>query len=460
MEFKVYRYLLERQDSKMADSYKALIVLPNQLFYDSRGIKCPSDSIPSSPMIYDYVCVVEHPSFFITESKDKIVLLRSCMKAFYDNLEMPKTYIDYADYNINEICKNIHKRSPKATTIYIANPEDFDIFQELDKIKYKIKVHTSRLFIIPFEEILQDTHEDIISFSTHYIKKYNLQDFLVASENPAEIVPEECPISSYQKEALEYAKTDKSLNYCWDSRKTLMEVLTKGFSKNVLPVHPTHLFTIMDTGLITPWDAINILRVTHLNITTTTQLIRMLFGREYYRSKYVKFYNKEISNTPIESRRMSKAFATGTTTYPVFNDIINNIKSTGLPLEHQVLSCFKDITLLCQIHLKDVYDWLMQHLVNSYPWYVFGMIHTEFRCDALVAPPYIMTTSEVQDVLKHIASSNVLVASDWSQLVMLFINTHDNLMQRDVRTRIWKKKKAKNKKIIIEKANLFLDKLG
>lgn len=166
-----------------------------------------------------------------------------------------------------------------------------------------------------------------------------------------------------------------------------------------------------------------------------------------------------MESTAVETHPMSKPFSTGSTNINYFNDIIKHIITSGLPLDHNVVRCFRDITLLTQIRSQDVYDWLKTHLVNSYPWYVFGLVLTEFYCGPSVKTMYILPAGKMQDVLKSIGSSNKIVANEWNALVMNFIHNHDNLLKGDVRAGLWKKKKSKDKKIILDKAEKIITSL-
>ena len=420
----------------MADLFRVLIVLPNQLFYDSKGKKESSETIPDeSPINYDHVYVIEHPSFFTNCASSKATLLRTWMKSFYNMLELPKTYVDYTNYNIKNICKSIHKLSPRATTIYIANPEDFDIFQEFDKIKYNLNVHSSRLFLIPFDEVIQDEHDDGKSFITFYMEKYSLVDI---GNDMLKCDTISSPI----------------LDYCWDDKKKLVEQIVTDFIQKQM-INISYLFTLANIGIITPWWLIDTIK-TRLPSGAAHNLVCALLGREYYRAKYVKCYRKSIKSTVVECRPMSKSFSTGTTVNKAFNDIIRHLIDNGNPTDHTIVKCFRDITLLLQIRTQDVYDWLQTYLVNSYPWYIFGLVMTEFYCDSSVKSLYITPASGMQDTLKSIDSSSKLIASEWNMLVMNFIHTHDNLLDGDVRKTLWKKKKAKDKKIILDKAEKFI----
>ena len=450
----------------MAASYNVLIVLPNQLFYDDHGIKVQSKSIISENSIkYDHVYVVEHPSYFVNHAKTQIILLRSCMKNFYSTIciNIPTTYVDYKNYNIKRICKEIHKLSPKTTTIYIANPEDFDIFQEFDKIKYNLQVHHSRLFIIPFDDIIQDKHTDINSFSKFYIEKYGL-DKLTNKYKSVSIEGEIAKtklrkITDYHSEAVKYAECTSVHYLLWDNRDDVLCTINECFCCNLL-VQPEHILTVLNTGIITPWDIIECINTApDLCDKFAKMLISFLLEREFYRAQYIKYYKQQLDNTPVEMRNMTDALSNGTTQCAAFNDIIQAIIINSNPLAHHVLRCYRDITLLTQTKIQDVYNWLTRHLTNSYPWYIFGMVQTEFHCDSLIKPPYISLASEVQKMLKFINSPHQMNATDWNNLVMYFIHNHDELMRDDVRTKLWKKKKAKDKKAIIDKAKAFIDSL-
>ena len=160
------------------------------------------------------------------------------------------------------------------------------------------------------------------------------------------------------------------------------------------------LSPILNLGLITPQEIIDVIKKYHDNIRINSYegLIRQIIGwREFIRGIYQKFEETLFQNNYFANKRkMKKCWYEGSTGIPPLDDAIKKAIKLGYNHHIERLMIIANIMNLSRIDPAEVYSWFMQYYVDASDWVmapnVFGMgLHSDGGIFA--TKPYICGSS-------------------------------------------------------------------
>tara|TARA_Y100000590_G_scaffold246652_1_gene277134 strand:- start:322 stop:1812 length:1491 start_codon:yes stop_codon:yes gene_type:complete len=268
--------------------------------------------------------------------------------------------------------------------------------------------------------------------------------------------------------ATDYKNVIKLLNFFINEKSNLFgDYEDTVYQKNNVLFHSA-LSPYLNLGLITP-DLV-IQKILEFNKRKKIRLnsiegyIRQLIGwREFMRGIYQNYsYEMEKNNFFKHNRKMKNSWYEGTTDLPPLDYAIKNTLKYGWSHHIERLMILSNIMNLCEIKPKLVYKWFMEMFVDSSDWVmvpnVYGM--GLFSDGGIFATkPYICGSSYFMKMMDF-------KKGDWCDIMdglyWRFINKNRNFFLKNPRSsmmvRIYDKMKIERKKLIISKAEKFINK--
>jgi deoxyribodipyrimidine photolyase-related protein len=466
----------------------------------------------------DKIYLIEEPRFFTDFNFHKLKLAyhRASMKKYYDFLKKKKynvTYIEF-DYVTNDFYKSIKNN----VSIIFVN--DFKLENKLTKIYgKKLVILENKNFLIKLDE-LNEIKKLIFKnkkYSHEEFYKYQRRklDILIDSnnkpingkwsfdnENRLPLPKNHIVVKTVNKvkknkyidEAIKYVNKHFKDNYGsldnfiypidhLSSKKWLLKFLKErlinfGAYEDAVDekepfVYHAVISPMMNIGLITDTEVVDIsykyyLKNTkHISIQSFEGFIRQMIGwRNYvytiyllegptlYETNQLKHYNK-----------INDKFWTGETGMIPIDSIIQKIVKYSYAHHIERLMYLGNFMLLCFIDPKQVYKIFMEWTIDAYDWVmipnVFGM--SQYSSSMMMTRPYFSSSNYINKMSTFKRSSNDGWSDIWDALYYNFINKHQELFKKNyaiaLQVKNWNNKTDSEQKIIIKKANEFIDNL-
>ena len=235
---------------------------------------------------------------------------------------------------------------------------------------------------------------------------------------------------------------------------------------------------IINIGLITPSFIIervlDYYKKKKTKIQSVEAYIRQLFWREFCILVYLN-KNKELEkgNFFKHTNKLDKSWYDGSTPFEILNDLIKKALTYGWLHHIERLMYIGNFMFITETDPMHVYKWFMELFIDAYPWVmapnVFGM--SQHSAGAIMMKrPYFSSTNYIDKMSTYKRKDNVLekIKLDneeyewhqvWDALYYNFINSNETYLGKNYSTanivRIWKKKSASEKKILLDLAKKF-----
>ena len=404
------------------------LILPNQLFKEIKILKN-----------YDKIYIIEEPYYLNPNfHKLKLTLHIASITYYYDYLQSNKIDVDLITYNKINYSKLINSN----TTMY--HPVD----KEMVKLFTKYKVNfldNSPIFLNSIQDLKEYKKDKNYTQSDFYKKqriKFNILidkknnplfgkwSFDTENRNKFSNTYKENKLLEYDNIYIKYAQdyvnkhyknsfgTNKVMYYpCThlDAKRHLNNFIKykiKDFgkyqdamSKEVIYGNHSNISALLNIGLLTPKEVVDIIMKYFNNSTNKKEiinsvegLIRQIIGwREYIRFIYY-FYNKEIIkiNYIKLNNNLPKSWFVGNTDLDLLNHLINKLKYYGYLNHIERLMVANNLMYLYNIKFKDIYKWFMICFIDSYDW--------------VMIPNILMNINSLDSNIKYM--TRVYLASD------------------------------------------------
>lgn len=436
----------------------AVIVLPNQLFV-------------SKDKNVDYF-IIEDNHYFndgIKYHKHKLILHRASLKAFYDQITSPKTYIEYPiDYQkLGDILKrydqvymydpineSVKKRYASFKVTFIESPNfltstgvinryfnsekylmyDFYIFQrkrlnilmEDDKpIGGKYSFDSSNRKKLPKDISIKKP----LVFSNAYVEEAMTWVDALFPNNPGSSSTFNHP--TLREEAL--SQMDYFFAHKFNDFGPYQDALSE---KDPYLFH-SNLSSSLNIGLLSPLEVVERALESDASIESKEGFIRQIIGwREYIRAiYYLKGDAIRTMNVLNHTNKLSDAWFKGNTGIPILDYVIKKLMDTSYTHHIERLMVLGNTMMMCHIDPNEVYRYFMATHIDAYDWVmvpnVYGMSQYASG-DLMITKPYF-------------SSSNYLVKmgakkGEWETiyeaLFYMFIDTHKTLIEKSPRLRM------------------------
>lgn len=379
------------------------LILPTQLFKDIKILKN-----------YDLIYLIEEPYYLNPNfHKQKLVLHIASLKYYYDYLKEYKInvkYITYNNINYNKILKS------GSVTMY--NPIDNKMINLFKK--YKVSFIDTQLFLNTYSELLnyKNSKKNTKYTQSDFYKTQRIKFNILVDKNKEPLYGKwsfdienrenfpktykESKLLSYNNKYLKSANQYITNNFpnsfgvlnnfyypCTHSDaikhiKAFIKIKIKYFgkyqdaiSKNIIYGEHSNISALLNIGLLTPKEVINII-LNYFNKSTNKKdiinsiegIIRQIIGwREYIHFIYT-FYSKDISkiNYINLNTSLSKSWYSGNTELELLNNLIIKLQNYGYLHHIERLMIANNLMYLYQIKYKDIYKWFMTCFIDSYDW--------------------------------------------------------------------------------------------
>jgi deoxyribodipyrimidine photolyase-related protein len=175
--------------------------------------------------------------------------------------------------------------------------------------------------------------------------------------------------------------------------------------------------------------------------------IRQVIGwREFMRAVYTKEGVKQrTTNFFGFTRKIPACFYTGETGIPPIDNIIRNLQHRAYVHHIERLMVLGNFMLLCEFDPDEVYQWFMEHFIDSYDWVmvpnVYGM--SQFADGGLMSTkPYISSSNYI---LKMSDYKRGPWCEIWDALFWRFMHVHHELIKNNPRLAMLKIAPAKQR---------------
>ena len=196
---------------------------------------------------------------------------------------------------------------------------------------------------------------------------------------------------------------------------------------------------MLNCGLISPKYIVNeTLRYANKNnipLNSTEGFIRQIIGwREFMRGMYVAKGNlQRTTNYWNFKRKIPTSFYTATTGIPPIDETIKKILVTGYCHHIERLMVLGNFMLLCEFDPDEVYQWFMEHFIDSYDWVmvpnIYGM--SQFADGGLLATkPYISGSNYLKKMSDYPSGNWNEI---WDGLFWNFMNKQRNFFSTNPR---------------------------
>jgi len=415
------------------------LIFPHQLFKEHPALQ-------KNRQVY----LVEEWLFFRQYNfhKKKLILHRSGMKFYEDQLQQNSVSVQYIETNDerNDVRNLIGFLSQeKITSIHIADVADYLLERRIknacEKHNISLTIHPSPGFLNTIEEVAEYFSKKKTYFQTDFYTQQRKQRKLLLeadgkptggkwtydAENrlkfpktgvaPTVHLPAE---NSYLKEAKTYVQRHFSENYgaadapyyfvssYQDAEAWLQDFLKNRFEKFGIYedaivakediLHHSVLTPMLNSGLLTPQQVLeavlNHAEKNEIPLNSLEGFIRQLVGwREFIRIVYEREGSKQrTTNYWKFKRKIPASFWTGTTGIAPIDITIKKVLETGYCHHIERLMVLGNFMLLCEFDPDEVHKWFMELFIDAYDWVmvpnVYGM--TQFADGGLMATkPYI-----------------------------------------------------------------------
>lgn len=476
---------------------EAVLIFPHQLFEFHPALKQKRK-----------IFLIEHPRYFTDFNfhKQKIVLHRASMKAYYDYLEKKRHQVFYVNFKKVKIFFNAIKKD--FSYIHLVDVVDHSLESELKKtFGEKLLVYESPAFLSStawlHKTLGNKKHYLMNSF---YIAQRKHLDILISNGKPKggkwnyDIenrlkTPKKLEIpkawhpkeNSYVQEAkkytLEHFKNNPGVleDFNWPTSHLHAKRSLHDFLENRLALfgpyqdaintdHDTLFHSLisssLNNGLLTP-DYIISQTLAHAKtynvpLNSLEGFIRQIIGwREFVRGIYIiKGQYQRKQNFFKHKNKLPSSFWIGTTGIEPLDHSIGKVLKIAYAHHIERLMILGNFMLLARINPQDAYTWFMELFIDSYDWVmvpnVFGM--------SQYADGGLMTTKPYFSGSNYIRKMSNFKKGQWCQLwdalYWTFVYDHRALAKNNPRLSSMemylRKMKPDTLKTHLQSAHIFL----
>lgn len=442
-----------------------LIIFPHQLY-----------TIPQLPYGTKEIYLIEHPYFFshpnpkIKYHKQKLVLHRASMRAYFDQLKKKGYPIKYIEFQYAKVGLKELLSQAKAKCIAYFDPTDKYLDAEIKNAISELNLSYERLpspnFITPIgemEKFFQKSKKySLPKFYTWQRKRLNVlidkqgkplggkwtYDAPGRKKLPKDITIPHLPEldnNHYVNSARKYVNelfpenpgTDGSFIYpithtqAEDWLQDFLELRLENFSayqdaveKNGNFLFHSVLSSAMNIGLISPEDvlqtSLNFYLSKRCSLQTIEGFIRQIIGwREFTRAVYLHSDSEKQINTWNHTQLLPKQIEERKTELAPLDMTLQKIWKTGYAHNTERLMILKNWMTLCEIDPKSMYEWFMSMFIDSYDWAVGPNVFSIGQEGG--SKPNVSGSSYIQKVSNYPSGA---WAATWDGLFWRFINKH------------------------------------
>jgi len=467
---------------------KIVLIFPHQLF-DIKKHPFFTHEFEKENNI-DEIHIIEEALFFgdpntkIPFHKSKLVFHRASMRAYYDELKksFPKKVITYNSYSAKTIGDTLKKIGIK-NNFYIIDPTDYLLEKRIRRILPDITFTESPMFLNSKKDNKEfcTGKEKFIMHHFYMFQRRRLNILINEDATPVggqwsfdqenrKKIPKKSlndipsvPVvnkNTYIIEAKEWVEKNMPDNpgdtdSFWypvthdEAQKWFEDFLQKRFNlfgdyedalvsgENIL--YHSVLSPLLNTGLLDVRDvvsqAITFAEQNLIPLNSLEGFVRQIIGwREYIRMQYEKNGTAmRTSNYWNHSKKLPKAFWSGTTSIPVVDEVVHKITSTGYLHHIERLMIVGNIMFLLEIDPDEIYHWFMSLSIDSYDWVmvtnVYGMSQ-HAAGNLITTKPYMSGSNYVKKM------SNFEVGDwceTWDALYWNFVITHQSKLSKNHR---------------------------
>lgn len=485
---------------------KAFLIFPHQLFH-------ALPRLAGNRRIY----LIEEPLFFTQHAfhRQKLVLHRASMKAFYEHCserDLAVTYIDFSDAQPQSLARRLKIDGMRHITIF--NVVDDWLQQRIEKLVQKIDADLEILespgFYCSQNEIREyfagKKHFVLNSF---YKQQRQQRNILMRGEKPAggqwnfdadnrKKLPKDLELPKvYSPQADEHIEKaqqyiakhfnrnpgeidafhypvtrEKALRQLQDfleNRLRRFGVYQDAIAKDAGILFHSLLTPSLNCGLLTPDEVVertvNFATEHKIPINSTEGFVRQILGwREFIRGIYCEHGRRQrTANFFNHRRKLPRSFWTAKTGMDPVDTVIRRVLKTGYAHHIERLMILGNFMLLCEIDPDEVYSWFMELFIDAYDWVmvpnVYGM--SQFADGGLMATkPYFSSSNYL---LKMSDFKKGEWCEVWDGLFWRFIEKHKSFFAKQHRlsmmVRQLDKMKPDRRRALIGAADTFLKQL-
>lgn len=449
---------------------EAVLIFPHQLFENHPAISKERA-----------IFLIEHPRYFTDFKfhKQKIILHRASMKAYFSHLKKNRYHITYVDFsNAKSILKSI---KDDFSQIHLVDVVDHKLDAELRKtFGKKLLVYETPAFLSTtawlHKTLGNKKHYVMNSF---YIAQRKHLEILITNGNPKGgkwsydsqnrlKMPKQLEVpeawhpreNEYVKEAKEYTflhfknnpgladkfkwpitheQAKKSLHDFLNKRLTLFGPYQDAISTNHDTLFHSLLSSSINNGLLTPDYVISqTLAHAHTHQTPLNSLegfIRQIIGwREFVRGIYlIKGDYQRTQNFFGHENKLPRSFWSATTGIDPLDYSISKTLKTAYAHHIERLMIVGNFMLLTRIDPQDSYTWFMELFIDAYDWVmvpnVFGM--SQYADGGLMTTkPYFSGSNYIRK-MSNFKKGNWCAL--WDALYWTFVYDHRTVIKNNAR---------------------------
>ncbi len=394
---------------------KTLIIFPNQLFLKHQGLSLRPDTVE----------LIEESLFFkdreypINHHRQKLMLHRSSMKAYAQQLKQQKFKVNYRNWK-PEVLNTTLKQYQNASII-VMDPVDFALSKRLketsEKFNIEITLIESELFInnslknrqyregkkkwfmADFYKHQRSTLDVLMeygkpkggqwSFDEQNRKKIpknqrqNIPVLPIPKENEWVVEAKEYVSANFPDSVGEIAtayfpvthhEAEEWLHEFFRQRLVDFGAYEDALVANESWLYHSVLTPMLNIGLLKPMEivdqAIEYAEANEVPINSLEGFLRQIIGwREFMRATYEDLgVTMRIGNYWQHHRDIPAGFYTGDTGITPLDDVIRRVLKTGYCHHIERLMVLGGFMFLCEFRPLQIYQWFMTMFVDAYDW--------------------------------------------------------------------------------------------
>ncbi len=490
----------------------ALLIFPNQLFSSHPGFAHE----PAK------VYVTEDPLYFgdaqypVQFHKQKLVLHRASMRAWFDQVAGPKQYFDYAGGGSQLRRVFAQMQADGMESVVLAEVVDFILEKRLKRYAaefgMRLVVEATPMFLNTRAQNEEYRAGKKRWFMADFYKWQRLRlDVLVEDGNPVggqwsfdeenrkklpkKMVPllpyvPSFPESAYRTEAQAYVEEHFAENF-GQSGQRLYPITTaeaEGWFEDFLVnrfanfgpyedaivqgesfLYHSLLTPALNSGLLTPIYVVErtleYAEANEIPLASLEGFIRQIIGwREFMRATYEDLgVTMRTTNAWGHTRKMPEGFYTAQTGVLPIDDTIERVLETGYCHHIERLMVLGGFMFLSKIDPDEIYRWFMELFIDSYDWVMVPNVYAMSQNadgGAITTKPYFSGSNYV---IKMSHYKKEEWATVWDSLYWSWILKHAESLRKNARwammVRMGEKMPPEKQQGYIERAEAYLREL-
>lgn len=483
---------------------KAVLIFPHQLFEHH---PCLDKKLP--------IYLIEHPRFFtnFTFHKQKIMLHRASMKAYYDLLIKNRHDVTYINFTEAQKLFTLLKKN-NIKEINYCDVSDVELDKQLNKEAKKnnltINIIDSPAFLTPidlFKKMFKNKKNYLMN--SFYIKQRKRLNILITKDKKPvggswsfdkdnrKPLPENIKVpkiwtpreNNYTKEATTYTQKHFKKNYGSlenfiypvthaDAKKWLQNFLKHrlalfgDYEDAIDQTYPflfhSLLSPLLNTGLLTPdyvvQETLKFSKKEKVPLNSLEGFIRQIIGwREFVHCVYRLEEKNERKNYFNHTNKLPKSFYDGSTTLEPVDSTIKKVLTYAYAHHIERLMILGNILLLCCIDPDEIYTWFMELFIDAYDWVMVPNVYSmsQFADGGLMTTkPYFSSSNYVLKMSNYQKNRWNKI---WDALFWNFMHEHRKKLAKNPRLALLmgqlKRMKPATLKKHQEVAQKFLEKI-